>query len=119
MKQVYAFLKCRSIICVAAFLVITFSGLETSAQAGAKSPVKGYGKATYTPKQAGKFMRDWLVAGPFTITSDSIAPDEQLQEKAFKADFAAYPQIRPGQAAPALSEGKKNIAGNWFHKTTT
>ncbi len=111
MKPIYAYLKSSSLAIVTAIMVISFHALDTSAQAGNKPPVKGYGKATYSPGQAGKFMRTWLVAGPFTISSDSIAPDEPTQEKAFRAEFAAYPQIRPGQAAPAISEGKKEF--NW------
>ena len=75
----------------------------------AKQNPGGYGKASYGLITAGKFMQHWWVAGPFNVTNDSIAPEDAVQEGAFKADFTANLKMVAGQPLPALLSAGNNL----------
>ena len=71
--------------------------------------VKGYGKAQYNATEPGKFMKNWLVAGPFSVGADSVKPDAPLQEKTFKADIISAVNIIAGNPAPPVSIDQKQF----------
>src|SRR5215212_9866461 len=48
--------------------------------------INGYGKASYDAEKPGKFMKTWLLAGPVSVSSDTLNPEDSLQVKAFKED---------------------------------
>ncbi len=85
-----------------AFLLLLISQCTLWSQSKTIEP-KGYGKATYNGAEAGKFMKTWLVAGPISISSDSIKPVDSLQEKTFKSDLLAEVNIVAGKAPAALT----------------
>jgi CubicO group peptidase (beta-lactamase class C family) len=71
---------------------------------------KGYGKAHYNVSQAGKFMKTWLIAGPFPV-SDAPNPDAGLQEQGFKRDIISTVKVSSGNPVPPLSD--KQIEFKW------
>ena len=70
---------------------------------------KGYGKAQYNASQVGKFMQIWLVAGPFSVSADSLNPDAELQEKVFKTDMISAVNVSSGNPVPPVSIGQKEV----------
>lgn len=58
--------------------------------------IKGYGKASYSALTAGKFMKSWLIAGPVSISADSM-PDQKKQEQVFKEDLLTAVQVVSGK----------------------
>lgn len=75
-------------------------------QGAKQAAATGYGKASYTLADAGRFMQHWWISGPFPVTGDSVAPANAIQEQAFKADFSANLQVAEGQSLPTLRAGK-------------
>ena len=90
-------------------LLIFIISSEVNGQDAA--PVNGYGKATYNVATAGKYMRSWLIAGPFHVTTDSLDADESAQQQAFNADFTSNLHSVPGQPLPSFNSTAKYI--NW------
>ena len=90
-------------------LLIFIISSEVNGQGAA--PVNGYGKATYNVATAGKYMRSWLIAGPFHVTTDSFDADESAQQQAFNADFTSNLHSVPGQPLPSFNSTAKHI--NW------
>ena len=90
--------------------LVVFFGLSVTqsclAQTGVQ--VKGYGKAEYSVAKTGKFMRTWLVAGPFLIAEDSV-PAVALQEKAFRTDLLSVVKVSSGNPAPPVLVQKKEF----------
>ena len=66
------------------FILFAFSFLSPQHLFAQRVAINGYGQASYTAEKAGKFMQQWLVAGPFAVSKDSTGPGEALQEKVFK-----------------------------------
>lgn len=69
--------------------------------------VKGYGKASYTISEAGKFMKSWLVAGPVSVSADNSKPDAALQEKVFKSDMISTVSMTTG--GPSTVPNQKDL----------
>src|SRR5688572_5127815 len=90
----------------AGLLVATF--LQTAVSAQIKTAVNGYEKASYDALDRGRFMRNWVIAGPVHVTLDSL-PDEASQEKAFREDV--FSEVKVVNGAPlAFSIGGKNLS---------
>ncbi|MCU7550096.1 serine hydrolase [Chitinophagaceae bacterium LB-8] len=66
-----------------------------SAQTSAAT-ISGYGKATYSAVATGKFMKNWLIAGPVPVSADSM-PASSVQEKTFKEDIISSVPIVTGK----------------------
>ncbi len=81
-------------IILSAFLLFTLFQNSISAQINTKN-VYGYGKASYDAAQTGKFMKSWLLAGPFSVSADSLEPDDAYQEKVFKEDMLSAVNVVP------------------------
>ena len=77
--------NCKPVI-LNAFLLIAIGQNFILAQTQ-RVEIKGYDKASYNASHVGKFMQTWLVAGPFSISNDTLQPDDALQEKVFKTDL--------------------------------
>ena len=90
----------------AAFLIV-----QSQACAQTVISTKGYGKAQYSASEAGKFMKTWLIAGPFSVAADSAQPDSALQEKVFKTDILSAVNVTAGKPAPPISASQKEF--NW------
>ncbi|HRO69784.1 MAG TPA: hypothetical protein PK951_05370, partial [Chitinophagaceae bacterium] len=103
-----AFGRLSSFFYLAIFILILKPDLAFT-QAAKQNTSGGYGKASYGLITAGKFMQHWLVAGPFTVTNDSIAPQDQVQEEAFKADFTANLKVVAGQPLLALISADNHL----------
>jgi CubicO group peptidase (beta-lactamase class C family)/uncharacterized pyridoxamine 5'-phosphate oxidase family protein len=69
--------------------------------------VKGYGKASYSTSEAGKFMKSWLVAGPVAVAADNSKPDAALQEKVFKSDMISTVSMAAGNPTTVLVNQKE------------
>src|SRR5438067_4050383 len=69
--------------------------------------VKGYGKASYTTSEAGKFMKSWLVAGPVSVAADNSKPDAALQEKVFRSDMISVVKLAAGNPSTVLVNQKE------------
>jgi hypothetical protein len=104
LRSIYKIWKPVMLACLAAFVISQNACL---AQTGSVN-VKGYGKAQYNVTEAGKFMKNWLIAGPFSV-ADTIQPDGRLQEKAFKADIISAVNITAGNPAPPVSLNQKEF----------
>ncbi len=104
-----AFGRLSSFFYLAIFILILKPDLAFT-QAAKQNTSGGYGKASYGLITAGKFMQHWLVAGPFTITKDSSAPDDSVQEEAFKADFTSNLKVVSGQSVPAFASADNNVS---------
>jgi len=91
----------QTILAVLFFLTINanFVSAQTSSVA-----VKGYGKASYTTTEAGKYMKSWLVAGPISVSADNSKPDAALQEKAFKSDAFSTVSMSAGSPSTLLNQ---------------
>jgi CubicO group peptidase (beta-lactamase class C family) len=77
--------------------------------------IMGYGPASYSPEQAGSFMKSWIVSGPISIGSSGRNPDAAQQELSFKADAAPIP-VAPDKPVAPLSFQGKTFA--WQHVTS-
>jgi len=71
----------------------------------------GYGKASYSASQVGKFMKTWLVAGPVRVSNDTLEPGDSLQEKVFKTDIISGIDVVPNKPVPPVLIKEKNF--NW------
>lgn len=98
MRLSNARVACRLII-LGAFIILSIRQNSCLAQSAAS--IKGYGKAQYNAAETGKFMRTWLVAGPFSITTDG-SPNSALQENAFKTDIISAVNVTAGNPAPPV-----------------
>jgi CubicO group peptidase (beta-lactamase class C family) len=72
---------------------------------------KGYGSASYNVSQSGKFMKNWLLAGPIAVTPASANPDDASQEKVFKTDVISTVNLVGGRTIPPVSVNGKEL--NW------
>ena len=54
-------------------------------------------------------MKTWLVAGPFSITADTVEPDDALQEKVFKEDIISNVKVVAGNPVPTVSVNQKDF----------
>ncbi len=85
------------------FLLI-FIFQQDYVKAQAKSTeTKGYDKASYGISQVGKFMKTWLVAGPFAVSADTLAPPDSLQQKVFKTDIISGVNLTPAKTFQPVS----------------
>lgn len=79
------FFKVPSMAYLILIYLVTFNSAIIKAQSSG-SAVTGYGKASYDIKQAGKFMKNWLIAGPVAVSNNSVIPDNDTQLKVFNTD---------------------------------
>jgi CubicO group peptidase (beta-lactamase class C family) len=70
---------------------------------------KGYDKASYNVSQVGKFMKTWLVAGPVSVSTDTLEPDDKLQEKVFKTDIISGVNVVPGKPVTPVLVNQKDF----------
>src|SRR5436190_18690666 len=77
------------------FLLLLFIFQSISAQT-INGQVSGYGTASYTSDYTGKFMKSWLLAGPFTVSNEA-APDDNAQQQAFKEDYLSSVNVVTGK----------------------
>ena len=98
MRLSYVYTTCKLFLFVTS---VAFAIFLQPACAQTSVTTKGYGRAHYNANETGKFMRTWLVAGPFSISGDNN-PDGTLQEKAFKTDVISVVNIAPGNPAPPV-----------------
>ncbi len=75
----------------------------------AQTESKGYDKASYDASQSGKFMKNWLVAGPVSISADSLEPDDAIQEKAFREDMLSTVNVISGKALSPVRTKQKDL----------
>ncbi len=90
------FYKAYAPVYIITFLLLFFEAYNANSQS-AGSPVNGYDKASYDISQAGKFMKDWMIAGPITVSSSAGNPDNATQEKVFKTDELSLINIVAGK----------------------
>ena len=105
MRLSFAFATCK-LTALGALVILSIMQISCLAQTSA--PVKGYGKAEYSAVKSGKFMRTWLVAGPFSIGDDS-SPGAASQEKAFKTDMLSAVNVTSGNPAPPVLVKQKEF----------
>jgi CubicO group peptidase (beta-lactamase class C family) len=83
--------------------VMLFTGIQANAQ-------------VYHGIQAGKFLRDWYLAGPLKVHTDSSAkPDDNAQQQFFNRENnqqTAAEFIIPAGGSPDLKKWKKYSSGN-------
>jgi CubicO group peptidase (beta-lactamase class C family) len=70
---------------------------------------KGYGEASYTIAQAGKFMKTWLVAGPISVSEASGEPETDLQRTSFMTDIISQVAVNANSSVSPLSVRSKEI----------
>ncbi|MBC7829660.1 MAG: serine hydrolase [Chitinophagaceae bacterium] len=107
MGLTYISKNCNPVI-LAALLVFVIGENSVFAQT-INAATNGYGKAQYNSSQVGKFMKTWLVAGPFSVSADSIDPDGALQEKVFKTDIISTVNVIPGKPVVPVSVKQKEF----------
>lgn len=95
-------------IILIAFLLFTLFQNSISAQINTKN-VYGYGKASYDAAQTGKFMKSWLLAGPFSVSADSLEPDDAYQEKVFKEDMLSAVNVVSGKPFSSIRIKEKDL----------
>src|SRR5436190_11501636 len=93
-------------IILTALVLLAISVNFVSAQTSTRE-AKGYGKASYTTSEAGKFMKSWLVAGPVSVAADNSKPDAALQEKVFKSDMMSIVNVAAGNPSTVLVNQKE------------
>src|ERR1035437_269732 len=98
---------CKSTI-LTAFLLFAIGQNSTLAQT-ASFEAKGYDKASYNLSQVGKFMKTWLVAGPVSVSTDTLEPGDSLQEKVFKTDIISGVNVVPGNPVPPVLANQKDF----------
>jgi CubicO group peptidase (beta-lactamase class C family) len=79
---------------------------QTTKSQATKIETKGYGNASYSLSQAGKFMKTWLIAGPISVSTDNSKPDAATQEKVFKSDLISAVSLTGGNLSPVLVNQK-------------
>lgn len=70
----------------------------------------GYGEASYNASQKGAFMKNWLLAGPVKITTDTAAPSVEMQQKIFNEDLLSKMIVMPNKAVPSLPINNTSIS---------
>jgi CubicO group peptidase (beta-lactamase class C family) len=91
-----------------AFLLFAIERNYVLAQAKSVE-AKGYDKASYDASQAGKFMKNWLIAGPVSVSTDTLEPTDSLQEKVFKTDIISGVNVVPGKPVPPVLVKQKDF----------
>jgi CubicO group peptidase (beta-lactamase class C family) len=91
------------------FLVVAVTVCNSLLAQVNTATTKGYGKASYSTVQAGKFMKSWLIAGPVSISADTTDPDTQMQEQAFKEDLISSVQVIEGKSLSPLQVKQKAL----------
>jgi len=99
--------KTGRLITVSVLFLLTITQNFVSAQTTSLQ-TKDYGKASYTVSQAGKFMKSWLVAGPFSVSADSSNPSAALQEKVFKSEMISVNAVA-GNTPATVSANQKDL----------
>jgi len=89
-------------------LILAISQISVFAQSSEIQP-KGYGSANYNASQAGKFMKTWLLAGPFSVSSDTLNPDISMQQKLFNSDLISSVHVVLHSPAPPVSLKEKKF----------
>ncbi len=84
-------------------LILLFSGIQ------AQSITNGYNKASYTTAQSGKFMKTWLVAGPFLVSNDPGRPGDAAQEELYKKDIITNVSVVSTKPVIPVSASNKNF----------
>ncbi|MEP6596513.1 MAG: serine hydrolase [Ginsengibacter sp.] len=107
MKYDYRYKICKPTFLIA-FLLFTFFQNTLIAQTKSAT-LNGYGKASYDAAQSGKFMKNWLMAGPVSVSSDTLEPDDALQEKVFKEGDLTSVKIVAGKAVPSVRIKDKDL----------
>src|SRR5215203_4354669 len=74
-----------------------------------KTVTNGYGKASYSALQTGKFMKSWLIVGPVSVRADSTDPDNAEQERAFKEDLIAAVNVTNGKPVSPVQVKQKSL----------
>ncbi len=105
MSNQFTFNNCTSFI-QKSFLIVAIFALSLSARS---QMINGYSKASYTPAQSGKFMKTWLVAGPFSVNSDAGSPAYSVQEESFKKDIITHASVVAGKPVPPVSAASNNF----------
>ena len=95
------------------FFVLAFYQNSISAQTK-NEKINGYGKASYNTEQAGKFMKTWLLAGPVSVSSDTLAPADSLQVKAFKGDNLTSVNVIAGKPVSFVRIKDKDVKWKLF-----
>ncbi|MEO6220768.1 MAG: hypothetical protein ABIO81_10100, partial [Ginsengibacter sp.] len=104
MQHITAYRNCKKIILIFFLFSVIFHG-QILGQATAEK-TNAYGKASYDAERPGIFMKTWLLSGPVSVSADTIAPDDALQEKVFKEDNLSLVNIVAGRPLANVSKGK-------------
>ena len=54
-------------------------------------------------------MKTWLVAGPVSVSTDTLEPGDALQEKVFKTDIISGVNVVPGKPVPPVLANQKDF----------
>jgi CubicO group peptidase (beta-lactamase class C family) len=85
------------------FCLSVFIPFSLIAQKKETSSIKGYGNASYTVAASEKYMRNWLIAGPFPVKGNTAtAPDIEAQKKFFAEDFISEVKATPQKKMPPI-----------------
>jgi CubicO group peptidase (beta-lactamase class C family) len=90
------------------FLVLAISPVSFLVKA--QQTANGYNKASYSLAQSGKFMKTWLLAGPFSVSNDPGRPGDAAQEELFKKDIITNVSVvssKPVAPVPAVKNNFK------------
>ncbi|SKC66697.1 serine hydrolase [Ohtaekwangia koreensis] len=122
MRKITIFFRWHVRIALCALVCFIFSA-ELQAQKK-KPPVKadpnaGFAIASYKGIQAGQYMKNWLLAGPFLVKEDTASdPDMQLQENFFNEDLLTQVTPVAGKPIPAILLKGKSFAWKPYSGTT-
>ena len=98
--------SCGSFFGMAFFICLLLQN-NSFAQGANGSGGNSYGRATYTLTDAGKFMKHWLIAGPFTVAEESAKPSGDLQIAGFKDEPGSVLNFS-NDPLPATKDPAKN-----------
>jgi CubicO group peptidase (beta-lactamase class C family) len=90
------------------FLVVLFSLATVHVHA----QQKGYGSASYTMPTSGRYMHDWMIAGPVELGTDH---SDDAQQKFFSSDDIKLIAIDPKKPVQPFSHGTSSLAWQWHN----
>ncbi len=103
---------------LAGLCLVTCTSLLQVITVSAQSKIATYKEASYPSTSAGRFMKNWLVAGPFTANG-TVSPSDSLQQRMFREDLAvSLAAPAPGKAVIPILFQKKEYAWKPLAATT-
>jgi CubicO group peptidase (beta-lactamase class C family) len=97
----------KKYLTVAVTTFILFGTCLNAVLAQTSVEATGYNKAHYDASNRGKFMKTWLVAGPFAVSDGAANPDLPAQERAFKTDVISAVKVSSDSPVPPVSANEK------------